>query len=590
MSKAASTLAEANTKYKVSRSSPKDGNLVTDNLDLWSSALLTRSTVGRGSNGKLEAYGIKKLRELILELAVRGKLVPQDPNDEPASVLLERIAKEKARLVKEGKIKKQKPLAEIANEERPYVLPSGWDWERLGNLFDIQDSRRIPVNSSERASRDGPYPYYGANGQVGFIDDYLFEGERVLVAEDGGFFGDPIRGVAYVVDGKFWVNNHAHVLACLCKTNAKYWVSYLNRLNWQPLVRGMTRDKLNQTAMAQIMMAVPPLAEQNRIAAKVDELMALCDQLEQQQTHSLEVHQTLVETLLGTLTSVESAEVLAESWARIADHFDTLFTTEHSIDRLKQTILQLAIMGKLVPQDPNDEPASVLLQRFAKQKERMIEQGTLKKDKPLPAVKEDGKPFQLPAGWVWSRLPEIGELARGKSKHRPRNDPKLYSGGTIPMVQTGDVSRAEPLIATHSALYNRTGLNQSRLWPKGTMCITIAANIADTGILAFDACFPDSVVGFIPFDAGIDVKYFEYFMRTAKSHLEDFAPSTAQKNINLGILGELLVPLPPASELGRVVAKVDELMALCDALKARIKDVQTTQIHLADAIVEQAVA
>jgi type I restriction enzyme S subunit len=122
------------------------------------------------------------------------------------------------------------------------------------------------------------------------------------------------------------------------------------------------------------------------------------------------------------------------------------------------------------------------------------------------------------------------------------------------------------------------------------MCITIAANIAETGILAFDACFPDSVVGFIPFEENIDVKYFEYFIRTAKSHLEDYAPSTAQKNINLDILGQLLVPLPPAKELRRIVAKVDEFMALSDALKARLADAQTTQIRLADTIVEKAVA
>lgn len=158
------------------------------------------------------------------------------------------------------------------------------------------------------------------------------------------------------------------------------------------------------------------------------------------------------------------------------------------------------------------------------------------------------------------------------------------------MVQTGDVSKADPLISTCTALYNQNGLNQSRLWPKGTMCITIAANIADTGILAFDACFPDSVVGFIPFEDDLSVRYFEYFIRTAKGHLEDYAPSTAQKNINLDILGQLLVPLPPAKELKRIVAKVDELMALCEALKARFAEAQTTKIDLADAIVKQAVA
>jgi type I restriction enzyme S subunit len=199
----------------------------------------------------------------------------------------------------------------------------------------------------------------------------------------------------------------------------------------------MTRDKLNQAAMVQIVMPVPPLTEQQRIAAKVDELMALCDQLEQQQAHSIEAHQTLVETLLDTLTHVESQQELSEACNRIANYFETLFTTEQSIDQLKQTILQLAVMGKLVPQDPNDEPASVLLERLAKKKERMVEEGKLRKEKALSAIKENEKPFQLPTGWAWSRLPEIGELARGKSKHRPRNDPKLYANGTIPMVQTG---------------------------------------------------------------------------------------------------------------------------------------------------------
>jgi type I restriction enzyme S subunit len=141
--------------------------------------------------------------------------------------LLKRIQAEKAKLVAEGKIKKDKPLPEIGEDEKPFELPVGWKWSRLGNLFEVQDSIRIPVNKTERASRKGPYPYYGANGQVGYIDDFLFEGERVLIAEDGGFFDDPIRGVAYRVDGKFWVNNHAHVVRPLGNTAAMYWVAFL---------------------------------------------------------------------------------------------------------------------------------------------------------------------------------------------------------------------------------------------------------------------------------------------------------------------------------------------------------------------------
>lgn len=155
------------------------------------------------------------------------------------------------------------------------------------------------------------------------------------------------------------------------------------------------------------------------------------------------------------------------------------------------------------------------------------------------------------------------------------------------MVQTGDVARANGVVKTYTALYNEKGLSQSRLWPKGTLCITIAANIADSSILEFDACFPDSIVGLIPSVLINSARYFDYFVRTAKSNLLTFAPSTAQKNINLGILETVRVPLPPAKEIGRIVAKVDELMALCDTLKARLKDAQTTQVHLANAIIER---
>ena len=529
----------------------------------------------------MEAYGIKKLRELILELAVRGKLVPQDPKDEPASALLKRIQAEKARLIAEGKIKKDKPLPQISEEEKPYALPLCWEWVRLPEIYlSISPSGSKLLSSAIKDAGTFPVVDQGQRYIAGYTDD-----AALLINLPGPVivFGDHTTERKYI-DFDFVAGADGVKILRPILQDEHFFFRQLQGYRLEE--RGYARHfkVLNDN-----LYALPPIEEQHRIVAKVDELMALCDQLEQQQTDSLAAHQTLVETLLGTLTRVESQQEFSAAWARIASHFDTVFTTEASIDQLKQTILQLAVMGKLIPQDPNDEPASVLLKRLAKQKVRMIEQGALKKDKPCDALKEDEKPFELPIGWAWSRLPEIGELARGKSKHRPRNDPKLYSNGTIPMVQTGDVSRADPFISSHTALYNEIGLSQSRLWPKGMMCITIAANIAETGILAFDACFPDSVVGFIPFDAGIDVKYFEYFMRTAKSHLEDFAPSTAQKNINLDILGQLLVPMPPARELGRIVAKVDELMALCDALKARLADAKTTQLHLAEAIVEQAV-
>ena len=175
----------------------------------------------------------------------------------------------------------------------------------------------------------------------------------------------------------------------------------------------------------------------------------------------------------------------------------------------------------------------------------------------------------------------------GKSKHR-RNDPSLFDGGTHKLIQTGDVARSDGVITTYTALYNEKGLQQSKKWPKGTLCITIAANIADSGILQFDACFPDSVVGFRPTTGLISAKFFEYFLRTSKDFLDASASSTAQKNINLGILDQLLIPVPPENEQHRIVSKIEELIEICDQLKAEIGNTQKTKINLADSIVELA--
>jgi type I restriction enzyme S subunit len=359
-------------------------------------------------------------------------------------------------------------------------------------------------------------------------------------------------------------------------------------MDWADYIRGDTRSKLNQAVMLQIPMSVPPLAEQHRIVTKVDELMALCDRLAAQQADAASAYATLVKTLLDILTQSPSAADFAASWQRIARHFDTLFTTEASIDALKQTLLQLAVMGKLVPQNLTDEPASELLKRIQAERAKLVAEGKIKKDKPLPEIGEDEKPFELPEGWSWARFPELGVFGRGKSKHRPRNDPSLFNPGIYPLVQTGEVARAGTVIREYHSKYSELGLSQSKLWPQGTLCITIAANIADSAILGFEACFPDSVVGFIPSPLIGDSRYFLAFMKTAREHLLKFAPSTAQKNINLEILESVQIPLPPVSEMHRIVAKVDELMALCDQLAARIKTARELAANYATAATEAA--
>ncbi len=577
--------------------------LIVDHMETWTSALQTRSTAGRGSSGKIDLYGINKLRELILELAVRGKLVPQDPNDEPASELLKRIAAEKAELVKQGKIKKQKPLPEISEEEKPFELPEGWEWVTLATVGEIVGGGTPKSDNPQFWAKNGikwitPADLYGLKGK------YITSGARDispaglsnssarLMPKGSVLFSSraPIGYVA-IADAELSTNQGFKSCVPYIKESAEYIYYFLlaSAKKIDAEASGTTFKEVSGAIVSKILLPLPPLSEQLKIVSRANELMSLCDQLEQQSLTSLDAHQQLVETLLGTLTDSQNAEELAENWTRISEHFDTLFTTEASVDALKQTILQLAVMGKLVPQDPNDEPASELLKRIAQEKAQLVKEGKIKKQKSLPPISDEEKPFELPEGWEWSYLSDIGILARGRSKHRPRNDPTLYADGTIPLVQTGDVARSNGCINTYSALYNQLGLSQSKLWNKGTLCITIAANIADSGILNFDACFPDSVVGFTPYENEIPVLYFHYFMMTIKSTLEKFAPSTAQKNINIDILSQLFFPCPPLEEFHRIVDKVQNLLSVCDVLRAYIQSAQQTQLHLADALTDAAI-
>lgn len=253
----------------------------------------------------------------------------------------------------------------------------------------------------------------------------------------------------------------------------------------------------------------------------------------------------------------------------LLSNLNLLATAPGGVARLRELILTLAVQGKLVPQDPKDEPASELLKKIRAEKDRLIAEGKIKRDKSLPPIAEDGQPFVLPAGWCWARFPELGEFGRGKSKHRPRNDPALFAPPKYPLIQTGEVSRAKGVVKEVHSYYSDLGLAQSRMWPKGTLCITIAANIAESAVLGFDSCFPDSVVGFVPANAIGNVEYFLLFVETARADLLAFAPATAQKNINLEILSSLLIPIPPLNELSRIVTRVEELMRLCDALEAK---------------------
>lgn len=569
-------------------------DVITNNLDLWSSAILKKSTAGRGSNGKQEAYGIKKLRELILGTALRGLF---DVENSPLPKTIDKDIEESKQ--KYFRALKRKPKEYMYGPPllHEFTLPVGWTWKRVGDLCDLQ--------TGATPSRQKP-EYFGGDIRwlvSGDINQGIINDCDGRITEEGLASSNckilPPKTVLIALNGQGKTRASVALLdvPATCNQSLVGMIPYDIRI-LDPMflslslryryyeIRDITgqnqRRGLNMGLVSELSIPLPPLNEQHRIVAKVDELMTLCDKLEQQQTDSIDAHQTLVETLLSTLTNIETAEELSQAWTRIADHFDTLFTTEHSIDQLKQTILQLAVMGKLAPQDPNDEPANVLLEKIEKEKERLVDEREIKKVKTLPEISDNEESCELPENWAWARF---GFLVNFKSELvRPEE-----------FLELDQVAPDSIEKGTGKLLFRRT-VNESgvrgpnnRFYPGQILYSKIRPSLSKAIIAPFEGlCSADMY----PLESMVDAEYLlkailsEPFLeqvRVAENRIK-------MPKLNIDSLSLMVVPVPPLAEQHRIVAKVDELMVLCDNLKARISDAQTTQIHLADAIVEQAVA
>lgn len=344
-------------------------------------------------------------------------------------------------------------------------MKAGWRTLPLGELCEIRDSERRPITKRDR--KPGPYPYYGATGVQDYVDGYLFDEPLVLVGEDGAKWG-PGEPSAYAVEGKVWVNNHAHVLRPVRDHILDSWlIYYLNSADLTPFVSGLTVPKLNQGNLRQVPVLLPPLPEQRRIVTLLDEAF-----------------DGIAKATANAEKNIENARAAFES------HLDAVFS-------------------------------------------------------------------QSGASWMEKRLSEVAlDFGRGKSRHRPRNDPKLY-GGKYPFIQTAEVRGSDHLITDYSQTYNEVGLAQSKLWPAGTLCITIAANIAETGILGFDACFPDSVIGVVVNPKVTSNSFLEYLLQSVRARLKAQGKGSAQDNINLGTFENQTFLFPDLKTQARVVELLD---------------------------------
>ncbi|WP_296511178.1 restriction endonuclease subunit S [Rhodoferax sp.] len=556
--------------------------------------------------------GVAKLRELILTLAVQGKLLPQDPSDEPASELLKKIRAEKDRLIAEGKIKRDKPLAEIAEEEKPFELPNGWVWVRLGDItnygspqkagaiaretwvLDMEDIEKSSgrlvqrLRFAERPALSDKNGFSKGDVLYGKLRPYL---NKVLVADEDGVCTTEI--IPFRCHGDF--EPHFFRLAL----SSPYFLDYVNARSY-----GMKMPRLGTEDARNAAFPLPPLAEQSRIVTRVEELMRLCDALSDKARLEATQHAQLVATLLGTLTAAsgagapdasaptpgEPADPLHARWQRIAPHFDLLLDRPEAVDALEQTILQLAVRGHLVPQDPQDEPASALLKKVRAEKDRLITEGKIKRDKPLPPIAEDEKPFDLPQGWEWVTMESLASQITDGAHHTP-----TYIAEGVPFLSVKDLSSGFINFSDTRFISEQAHQDLAkRCNPEvGDVLLT---KIGTTGIaVVVDTPRPFSLfvsVALIKLPSvSVDRDFLSLVINSpfVRQQSEDGTEGVGNKNLVLRKIKAFQIPIPPLAEQSRIVARVASLRALCADLRQRLTNARTQQALLAQALVENVI-
>jgi type I restriction enzyme S subunit len=530
---------------------------------------------------------VTRLRRFILDLAVRGKLVPQDSKDEPALELLKQIANANARPAPRvgTRLVEQEPEA-----GHPFEIPTSWRWARIDTISYVEMGQS-PPSEHYNQHREGiaffqgktdfgkrnPVPRYWCTQPTKFarIGDILISVRAPVgptnVADQDCCIG---RGLAALrpydgIDRDF-------LLLVLKAREA----------DLQMLGFGTTFVAINKKHLTTFQVPLPPLAEQHRIVAKVDELMALCDRLEAERTQREAVRDRLTTASLARL-SAPDPETFPDAARFVLDALLALTTRPDQIKRLRQAILDLAVRGKLVQQDANDEPASELLKRIAKDKARLVKTGEARKLEVDPVAPGD-KPFAIPAAWTWTRLGSIGDWGSGSTP--PRGAPGLY-GGTVTWLKSGELSDNRTLAGSEEKVTEAAISKGSfRLNRRGDVLIAMyGATIGKVAILAESAVTNQAVCGCTPF-SGVFNQFLFLFLLSQREHFHSASEGGAQPNISKVKIVWTPFPLPPLSEQHRIVAKVDELMALCDRLEASLADGTKSRNRLLDALLAEALA
>ena len=479
------------------------------------------------------------LKNAILQLAVQGKLVPQDPNDEPASELLKRIKVEKERLIKEGKTKKEKPLAPIADDEIPFDIPESWMWCYIGDLF--QHNTGKALNGSDKSGVPMTYittsNLYWDRFELDNLKEMPFTDSEVekctvqkgdLLVCEGGDYG---RSAIWPYDYPMRIQNHIHRIRPFGSVCIRYfyYLFYLYKNTEMIAGKGIAIQGLSATALHVLKVPLPPFAEQQRIVAKIEELIPL-------------------------------VEEYGEAEERL-----TALNAEFP-DKLRKSILQQAIQGKLTERDPADEPASELLKRIRAEKERLIKEGKIKKEKPLPPITEEEMPFELPENWEWVRW---GDLSR--SIQYGYNAP-AKAEGVVRMVRISDIQDNHVLWDTVPFCDIPEEEIHNYLLAENDILFARTGGTVGKSFLVKDVPYDAIYAGYLirtQYSKMLVPEYMKYFMESQLywNQLRSGTIATAQPNCNGKTLSKMIIPLPPLGEQQRIVDRVNELLAVCDELK-----------------------
>lgn len=548
---------------------------------------------------------VPRLRRFILDLAIRGKLVEQNPDDETASELFKRISEERKSLIKRGLIRNSQTQP-LDVDTIPFEIPDSWMWTQLGQLG-IINPRNSEDNNKEASFVPMPmiYSEYGKSneheirnwGEIKSGFTHFTEGDVGLAKITPCFENGKSTVFRNITGGFGSGTTELHIIRPII-INPDYILIFLKSPYFIetgiPKMTGTAGQKrVPREYFAFSFFPLPPLAEQNRIVAKVNELMVLCDDMESAQTKRESRRDRLVAATLHGLNNGDTDQEqdtkfsFKDSARFYFNHLPRLTTRPEHIHQLRQTVLNLAVCGKLVPQNSNDEPASSLIQQIKTRKQNMIKHGTLRKQERIEKADKDELPFVLPIGWEWERAGNIFLNITDGFHNTPKPLKEGYKYLMARNIRPGKIDFENSLFVdekNHKELYAKTRVKRGDI-----LVVNIGAGCGNPAIVDVDYEFSFKNIAVLNLPIELNRHYIFAFLMYYRSVIfDELIKGGAQPFLGLSMLRQMLVPIPPLAEQHRIVARVDELMTLCDELEASLTNTTITNHLLLKATLHEA--